>query len=293
MPSQEHETLVAALKAGGGVQAPSLEAQRAGYDAMLSANPRPADVTVQTVRIGDCDADWVSVPASAASPKVVLYLHGGGYVIGSNVGYREFGGRLSRATGARVLVLNYRLAPEHPFPAAVDDTTAAYRWLLAQGTAAADITIAGDSAGGGLALAALVALRDAGTALPAGAVCMSPWTDLEGTGDSAAPGKVDDPLVSQDGLRGMSSAYAPPDMRNPLASPLYADLKGLPRLLVLVGTREILYDDSTRFVAKAKAAGVAVEYFAGEGLVHVWPVLAPTAPETIDALERIARFMRG
>ena len=122
---------------------------------------------------------------------------------------------------------------------------------------------------------------------------MSPWTDLEGTGDSAAPGKVDDPLVSQDGLRGMSSAYAPPDMRNPLASPLYADLKGLPRLLVLVGTREILYDDSTRFVAKAKAAGVAVEYFAGEGLVHVWPVLAPTAPETIDALERIARFMRG
>ncbi len=293
MPSQEHETLVAALKAGGGVQAPSLEAQRAGYDAMLSANPRPADVAVHEVQVGKCNADWVTVPASAASPKVVLYLHGGGYMIGSNLGYREFGGRLSRATGARVLVLNYRLAPEHPFPAAVDDTTAAYRWLLAQGTAPADITIAGDSAGGGLALAALVALRDAGTALPAGAVCMSPWTDLEGTGESAAPGKVDDPLVTAEGLAAMSSAYAPAQLRNPLVSPLLAELKGLPRLLVLVGTREVLYDDSTRFVAKAKAAGVDVAYFEGAGLVHVWPVLAPTAPETIDALQRIAAFVRG
>lgn len=291
MPSQEHETLVAALRAGGGVAAPTLADQRAGYDAMLSANPRPADVTITELTVAGCKADWVTVPATANSSKAILYLHGGGYMIGSNVGYREFAGRLSRATGARVLVLDYRLAPEHPFPAAVEDATAAYRWLLSEGYAPANITIAGDSAGGGLAIATLVNVRDSGGPLPAGGVCLSPWTDLAASGDSAKPGAVDDPLVALEGLQAMSSAYAPGAMAHPLASPLFADPKGLPPLLVLVGTREILYDDATRFVAKAKAAGVGIEYFEGKDLVHVWPVLAPTAPESIDALQRIARFM--
>lgn len=293
MPSPQHEALVAALQSSGDVAAPDLATQRAGYDAMLCANPLPADIAVTELTIGKCNADMISVANTRDAARVVLYLHGGGYVIGSNIGYREFGSRVSRATGARVLVLNYRLAPEHPFPAAVDDAVGAYQWLLQQGTAANDITIAGDSAGGGLTLATLLSLRDAGTALPGCGVCFSPWTDLEGTGDSAKPGAVDDPLVNGAALAGMSSTYASGQLRNPLASPLHGSLAGLPPLQIQVGTREVLLDDSTRLLTKAKAAGVKVDYFAGEGLVHVWPVLAPTAPESLEALTRMARFMRA
>ncbi len=291
MPSPEHEALVAALQEGAGVtDAPTVDEQRANYEAMLGANPMADDVAVQEITIEHVNADWVTVPQSRAD-RVLLYLHGGGYMIGSNRAYREYGGRLARAAQARVCILNYRLAPEHPFPAAVDDAVMAYQWLLNDGVQANQIVIAGDSAGGGLALATLFRLRDAALALPAGAALLSPWVDLEGTGASSAPGAVDDPLVSQEALQNMSVAYAARDLRHPLASPLHGEFDGLPPLLIQVGTREILLDDAVRTAEKARNAGVEVSYFQGEDLIHVWPVLIAGAPESVAAVEQIGDFV--
>ena len=288
MPSKEHEDFVAQLAANAVLEAPTIEEQRQGFEDLLAMFPIADDITIDSFEIEHIAADWVTAPG-ADQNRVVLYLHGGGYVIGSNVGYRELGSRISRTTGARVCVINYRLAPENPFPAAVDDATMAYRWLLNEGFAPNQIVIAGDSAGGGLALAALLALKDAGDPLPACAVCFSPWTDLEITGDSAKPGAVDDPIVPSEGLSNMTSAYAPNDLRNPLASPLHGDYVGLPPLLVQVGTREVLLDDAVRVAAKAEAAGVDVTLSIGEGLIHVWQLFA--VPESQEALDEMAAFV--
>ena len=287
MPSQEHEAIVAMVHAappGSG----SIEESRAGFDAMMSANQPPADAKIEEIMIGDMNADWVSVPQSDAN-RTVLYFHGGGYVIGNNVGYREFACRVARAACARVLLVNYRLAPENPFPAAVDDAVLAYDYLLDQGIAADRIMLAGDSAGGGLTLAALVALRDAGKPMPSCATCFSPWVDLEGTGESVEPGAIDDPMLGLEGLRDMGKHYAGHDIRNPLAAPLHADLSGLPPLLVFVGTREILLSDSTRIVDNAQAAGVSAQLHVGDGLIHVWQIFP--VPEAAQSLETMGEFI--
>jgi acetyl esterase/lipase len=190
----------------------------------------------------------------------------------------------------RCLAIDYRLAPEHAFPAAVEDASSAYRWLLDQGISASGLVLVGDSAGGGLALGSIVALREAGEALPAAAICLSPLTDLEVTGNSARGG-VDDPMVSQDGIVMMAEAYLQgADLRDPRCSPLHADFSDFPPLLIQVGTREILLDDAKRVVARARAAGVEVVLEEGEGLTHVWQ-LYPHVPESIDAVERIGRFI--
>ncbi len=289
MPSQQHEAVVQQVLEGFVTDAPGLEDQRAGYEATLAATPIADDIVVEPFRIGDMDADWVSAPNSQSN-QVILYFHGGGYVIGSNVGYREFAGRLARATKARICVINYRLAPENPFPAAVDDAAAAYQYLLGNGFNAGQIAVAGDSAGGGLTLATLVRLRDEGIELPASGVCFSPWIDLEGTGASAQPGGADDPMLVKEGLVGMGTLYAGTDLTNPLASPLHAELNGLPPIQILVGTREVLLDDARRARDKIEQSGSKVDYFEGEGLIHVWPVLVPAAPESADALQRVATF---
>ncbi len=287
MPSQEHEQLVAMVQAAppaGG----TIEESRAGFDAMLSANVPPADAQIENFMLADMQADWVSVPESDPG-RVILYLHGGGYVIGSNVGYREFASRLARACAARVLLINYRLAPENPFPAAVDDATAAYRYLLQQDIEAQRIMVAGDSAGGGLALATLVALRDAGDPLPACATCFSPWVDLECTGDSAEEGAVDDPMVAVEGLKEMGLHYAAGNLREPLAAPLHANLAGLPPLLVFVGTREVLLADSTRIVDNARSAGVDAHLQVGGELIHVWQIFP--IPEAAESLQQVGEFV--
>jgi acetyl esterase/lipase len=223
----------------------------------------------------------------------MLYLHGGGYVVGSIATHLGLAGRLSRAAAARVLLLNYRLAPEHPFPAAVEDATAAYRWLLGTGVKPGRIAIAGDSAGGGLTVATLVALRDAGEPLPAAGVCQSPWIDLEGAGESVTTKAHVDPLVHKDMLLKMASWYlAGANPRTPLAAPLYADLQGLPPLLVQVGTAEILLDDATRLADRARAAGVAVTLEPWEGMIHVWQLFASILPEGQQAIDRIGAFVR-
>ena len=290
MPSRQHEALVQALRAAPITAAQTLSEQRANYDATLAANPIPSDVDILPLSAGGVAAYSVSV--RGVSPKLtILYLHGGGYVIGSHTGYREFAGRLARATEATVCVHDYRLAPEHPYPAAVDDAVKAVRWLRQQGVI--NLVIAGDSAGGGLTMATLLALRAADDPMPAGAIGLSPWVDLAGTGVSLTSGLVDDPLVGAEAIGAMATMYAGTNLLDPLVSPLYGDLHGLPPLLIHVGTREVLLDDSRRFEAKARAAGVDVTYFEGKDLIHVWAVLTPDAPESLAALGQIAAFVKG
>jgi acetyl esterase/lipase len=269
----------------------SITETRRGFDAMMAMFPIPADVQRTPLTANGVPAEWIA--ASNASPnRALLYLHGGGYVIGSITSHREMVARLARAAGARALAIDYRLAPEHPFPGAVEDATAAYRWLLAQGFEPARIVIAGDSAGGGLTVATLVALRDAGDPRPAAGVCMSPWVDLEGLGRSMTANAARDPLVQKDGLVRWAGAYlAGAHPRTPLAAPLYADLRGLPPLLIQVSTAETLYDDATRLTEKARAAGVDVTLEPWPEMVHVWQLFAPLLPEGQQALARAGAFV--
>jgi len=224
---------------------------------------------------------------------VIFYLHGGGYVIGSINTHREMVARLSRASAARALAIDYRLAPEHPFPAAVDDAVAAYRWLVGSGVNPRRIVVAGDSAGSGLTMATLVALRDAGEPLPAAGVCLSPWVDQEGTGDSMSGNAAVDPIVERDGLVQMAKRYlGEAGARTPLAAPLYADLTGLPPLLIQVGAAETLLDDSVRLDARARAAGVDSTLEVWDDMIHVWHLFAGMLPEGQQAIERIGEFVK-
>lgn len=278
---------------GGGGGKPTVERMRAGMEKVAERVAK--DVNCQPVDAGSVQAEWI-VPPNAAADRVILYLHGGGYVMGSINTHRAMIARIARASQARALALDYRLAPEHPFPAAVEDATAAYRWLLAQGYKPARIVIAGDSAGGGLVLAALLALRDANVPLPACAVPISPWTDMEGTGASMKTNASKDPMVAPSGGSGglfnMAKAYVgDADPKNPLASPLHADYHGLPPLLIQVGETETLLDDSTRVAEKAKAAGVTVELEVWDEMIHVWHVFAKILPEGQQAIDRIGQFV--
>jgi acetyl esterase/lipase len=250
-----------------------------------------ADVKCEPVSAGGIKAEWIVAPG-AADDRVILYLHGGGYVVGSINTHRAMIGRISRAAQARALALDYRLAPEHPFPAAVEDATAAYRWLLAQGYKPGKIAIAGDSAGGGLALATLIALRDAGVPQPAAGVGISAWADLEGTGASVVTRAAKDPMVQKDGLVGMAKMYlGDQNPKNPLAAPLYADYRGIAPLLLQVGDAEILLDDSIRVAERAKAAGVKVELEVWDEMMHVWHIFAKLLPEAQQAIDKIGKYV--
>ncbi len=274
----------------------TMDGSRLALEEMMSQFPLAEDVVYEGINAGGVAAEWISTGETngqTADGRVMLYLHGGGYVIGSMRAYRGFLSRVSRATGARVLGLEYRLAPEFPFPAAVDDSVAAYRWLLSQGIDPGRIVIGGDSAGGGLTVATLVALRYLGEPMPAAGVCISPWVDLEGTGESMTSKAEVDPIVQKEMLEFMAQLYiGDKDWRTPLASPLYADLRGLPPLLIQVGTAETLLDDSTRLADRAKASGVKVELDIWEDMIHVWPIFAPVLPEGQQAIERIGEFVR-
>ncbi|MFM0466947.1 alpha/beta hydrolase [Paraburkholderia strydomiana] len=238
--------------------------------------------------------EWIErsgEPAIGARPTV-LYLHGGGYYFCSPRTHRSIVFGLATRANAPVFSLDYRLAPEHRFPAALDDATAAYRYLIAEGTAPESIVIAGDSAGGGLALATLVALRDAGDPLPAGAVLFSPWTDLAATGASIVDNDGADPMFSGPAIAKAAKVYLG-DMpaTHPYASPVYADLRGLPPLFMMAGSTEVLLDDSRRVAANARAAGVDCELEVWKKMPHVWPIFAPFIPEANRALDRAAAFI--
>jgi epsilon-lactone hydrolase len=243
-------------------------------------------------RVAGVHGEWLLTNAHPFSKRVVLYLHGGGYVGGSTAMYRSVTTAFALRCGARVFALDYRLAPEHPFPAALDDAVTAYRWLLGQGIAASNIVVAGDSAGGGLTLSTLLAVRELGLPRPAGAVMIAPWVDLLSTGDSVrANAASDDVIVADNGEHLLARAYMGGGaLDDPRASGLYADLTGLPPMLIHVSAIEILRDDSVRLDAKARAAGVDSSLRIWDGLPHVWHLFR-VLPETRQAFDDIAAFV--
>ncbi|MBO0725303.1 MAG: alpha/beta hydrolase [Blastocatellia bacterium] len=248
--------------------------------------------TVSAVKDGPVKGEWLRAPGEPE--RTVYYLHGGAYVACSPGTHRAFTSALSRAANARVFALDYRLAPEHRFPAAVEDAVAGYRWLLNQGVDPHEIVIGGDSAGGGLTMATMIALRDAGEPLPRAAFVLSPWTDLACAGQSLDTNDKRDPMFYGAGVRWMAPVYlggASP--RDPLASPVYADLSKLPPLMIHVSDTEVLLDDSMRLSDRAKQCGVDVNLRVWNDLPHAWPVfVALRMPESFQALGEIAEFIR-
>jgi epsilon-lactone hydrolase len=290
--SQQLDTVIQMVKDFVSKKADSVAEMRANSAEAWAGLRVADDIACTRIDAGGVRAEWI-VPPGAVLERVLLYLHGGGYVVCSVSTHRDLISRIARAAGVRALGVDYRLAPEHPFPAAVEDATAAYRWLVSQGTAPGRIAIAGDSAGGGLTLATLVALRDAGDPLPAAAACLSPWVDLEGTGASFTAKAAADPFVRKEMIEFFAQQYlGGRDPRTPLAAPIYADLHGLPPLLIQVGTAEILLDDATRVAERAKAAGVEVSLEVWDDMIHVWQLFAPLLPEGQQAIERIGAFIR-
>jgi monoterpene epsilon-lactone hydrolase len=266
---------------------------RARFEKMGGFLGGAPDAKCEKVDVDGVPAEWVSAPDVDAS-RAVLYLHGGGYAIGSINTHRRLAFDISAASGARVLLLDYRLAPEHPFPAAVDDTATAWRWLLKQGFANTKLVIAGDSAGGGLTIATLVNLRDRKLGLPACAVAISPWVDLEGVGTSMTARSEQDPMVQKAGLGWMADMYlAGKDARTPLAAPLHADLKDLPPVLVQVGTAETLLDDATRIAERLHSAGGEVKLSVWPNMLHVFPMFAPILSEGMEGCREIGQFIKA
>lgn len=291
MASEQMRTIVELIRAQPILGGTPVEELRANMEMMATVTPPPADVAFEPVDAGGVPAEWAT-PPGVRTDAAILYLHGGGYAIGSIATHRMIAANIARAAGVRALLIDYRLAPEHPHPAAVEDAVAAYRWLRAEGIAPGSIAIAGDSAGGGLTVATLVALRDARVPLPACAVPMSPWLDMELTGESYTTRAELDPMCSHEALKRMADWYLDgQDAKTPTASPLHADLTGLPPLLVQVGDHEVLLDDSLRFVERAKAAGVDATCEVGEECFHVYQAFP--VPEGEEAIARVAAFVRG
>ncbi len=254
--------------------------------------PPARGIDFRGFEIDGIPAAWL-IPVGADDDRVILYLHGGGWVVGSIKSHRKMVGRIAAEAGCRALMIDYRLAPEHPFPAGLEDCHRAYTWLLEQGYDPAKIVIAGDSAGGGLTLSTMLAARDAGQSLPAAGVCMSPGTDCANTGESWKTNARRDPLICEGiGALWIGMYLSGCDACDPLASPLYADLSGLPPLLIQVGTREVLLDDSTRLADLAEREGVQVELEVWDGMWHVWQFFCPIMPESTDAIRKIGRFCR-
>ncbi|HET9224735.1 MAG TPA: alpha/beta hydrolase [Roseiflexaceae bacterium] len=268
-----------------------LDVERREWEAAAAQATLPPNIAIAPVVAAGMPAEWVSSP-SVVSQAVLYYLHGGGFTAGSCVTHRELAARLCLASGVRALLIDYRLAPEHPFPAALEDAAAGYQWLLAQGIASEQIVIGGDSAGGGLALATMVWLREHAVALPAAGVLLSPWTDLALSGPSMRTRAELDPLCSEASLRRAARWYlAGADSTEPFASPVYAELYGLPPLLIQVGDHEILLSDSSRVAEQARSQGIEVTLEVYDELWHVFHGWAGALPEGQQAIERIGAFV--
>ncbi|ROQ57492.1 acetyl esterase/lipase [Streptomyces sp. 840.1] len=264
------------------------------FDEILGAAPLPGDVRTRTTDLGGVPAVEVRAGAAAPTAATVLYFHGGAYAIGSAAASVGLVSEIARRTAATALSVDYRLAPEHPFPAAVDDALAAYRALLDRGVPAGSTAVTGESAGGGLALALLLAIRDAGLPQPSSATVLSPWTDLTQSGGTMTTRADADPALTRRALQTRAADYlAGADPRTPLASPLHADLRGLPPLLIQAGGREILLDDALRLAARAAHADVPVTLRTFPGAPHVFQGFAPLVEEATQALDQVAAFING
>lgn len=290
MASPEHAELVEMMRTMNPLGSGDIVQMRETM-AKAPPYPKPADVEWEAVDADGVPCEW-TVPANAVPGRTLVYYHGGGYGIGSVVAHRGLCSNLARATRARLLSVDYRLAPEHPFPAAVEDAVTAWRFAIAQGADPAHAAVGGDSAGGGLALAALVALRDAGERLPAAAVCLSPWVDLSCSNPTIESVAPRDPMLSPDVLRVFRDAYlAGADPKTPTASPLHAELEGLPPMLVQAGRCEVLVGEIEALAARAKAARVEVQLEVWDEMIHVWQTFADMLPEGRKAIEGIGRWV--
>ena len=249
------------------------------------------EMDVTRLDAGGVPGAWI-VPSGLETKRIVLYLHGGGYNAGSITSHLPLTSNIALAAKARVLAIDYRLAPEHLFPAAVEDALAAYRWLLNESVLPRQIVVAGDSAGGGLTLSLILLLREKGLPLPAAAVCLSPWTDLTCSGKSWTTNAKIDFMLNKGSTFNAAKLYlGDADPRSPLASPLYADPAGLPPLLIQVGSEEVLLSNSTLFAEKARLAGVDVTLENWKGMQHVWQFTASMLPEARQAVARIGEFI--
>lgn len=252
----------------------------------------PKSIALEQTEIDGIPAEWIA-HKSADSEKVILYLHGGGYVAGNLTSYHLLCGTLSEISGMRVLMPEYRLAPDYPFPAGLEDTLSTYAWLLANNIDAEKIIIAGDSAGGGLVLATTLAIRDEGRPLPRGLVCLSPWTDLTFSGKSHETNAAKEVILHPDNLRLWAEKYLRfADPRTPHISPAFADMHNFPPMLIQVGSDEALLDDARMVAERAQAAGVDVTLSVYEGMWHVWQTVG-ILPEAKRAFEEIGEFVEG
>ena len=294
MASKQMKTFVAALY-DEQAKAPadqSVAEIREQYEAFGNMFPIAKGVTTADTMAGGVPAQWQTAN-TARDDRVLLYLHGGGYVSGSVSTHIGMTSRLSGAAKAKVLVLDYRLGPEHPFPAAVEDAVAAYGWLLEEGYEASRMAVAGDSAGGGLTVALLLALRAKSLPQPACAIPISPWTDLDGRGAWRDADPAGDPICDVAALSDFAADYMKDgDLHDPLASPVFGDLTGLPPLLIQVGSTEILLSDATRLADRAMGAGVDTTLEVEDGAPHVWHHAVPLLPEAMAAIDRIGTFVQ-
>lgn len=265
--------------------------QRRYMDAVLASAPLPGGISYKSFSSDGVQGEWIDFEGAAAD-RVVLYLHGGGYTMGSPASHRRMTAYIARAAAMPVFSLDYRLAPEHPFPAAVHDAAAGYRCLLQRGYDARTIAIAGDSAGGGLTVAALLMIRDGGDPVPCAGVCISPWADLTGLSETYKTCGHLDPLVQIPAIREMAKLYLDgQDPATPLASPVFADLSGLPPLLIQVGTDEVLLGDSIALDCQARQCGVESTLEIWKDMIHVWHFFCPDLAEGADAVERVGSFI--
>ena len=292
MASPENQTIIDMLRANPMMQGEVLE-MRAGMEAATAAAPPPEGATMEAVNAGGPSAEWTDADGVRGDAAFV-YLHGGGYTMGSLNSHRNLVANLSRAAGIRALSVDYGLAPEAPFPKAVEDAVAAMKYVYAQGIAPGRVIVAGDSAGGGLTAATLIALRDRCIELPAAGVMISPWLDLTQSGATMESHAAADPMVSADLLGKCSAAYLNGhDAKDPLASPLYADPSKLPPLLIHVGTAEVLLDDARRFEKAARSAGVDATLEEWDDMIHVWHTFAGMLPEAQTAIDKIGAFVKA
>jgi epsilon-lactone hydrolase len=274
-------------------RASEIAQMRLDADERAQAFPLPADVTVQPVNANGVKAEWTSTPGADPS-RVILYLHGGGYVICSLVSHRHLVAEVGRAAGTRTLAIDYRLAPEHPFPAPVEDTVASYKFLLENGIKPNRIALAGDSAGGGLVVGAMLAIREAGLPLPGCGWCISPWVDMEALGRSFIDRAESDPTVQKETIQMMAQWYlGGADPRHPHVAPIHGDLRGLPPLLIQVGAVETLLDDSIALARKAGIADVPVDMQIWPEMIHIWHIFFPMLSAGRRAIAAGGSFVRN
>lgn len=291
MSDAQLEQVIAMIRSGPDLSTMSHEELRGVYDAMGDLTPPDPAIEYQAIDAGGVPSE-LGVAPGARTDATLLYLHGGGYVFGSRKSHRDLVARLGKATGIRTLAPDYRLAPEHVFPAAVDDAFAAYRWLLDTGTPPERIVLAGDSAGGGLSLATMLRCKSAGVPQPRAAALFSPFTDMGATGDSIEENRERDFLVNHATTSGLGATYmGDADVKSPEGSPIYGDLAGLPPLLIHVGSHEAILDDSLRLARRAIMADVSVRLRAYPKLPHVWQLYAGMLDEGVESLNEAGRFL--